>query len=525
MSTVHSQFWALATGLALACECGCVEYKAGQGRTCGEGTVQQDGQCVPALLDAAPDVPGMALQIVALEPAVAFIGGGDEFVITGRGFWAPDAAGTSISFGNAPVQTFFVESDARIRGLIPAATAREVTVTVANGNGAATAAFSYDGLYAADGKGGVPGNLYLIDPRNGAALAIGPIQSGASAPVGHAIGGLAFAADGTLFATEVIARGTGRASLLMIDPDTGAATVVGPLNDRKNANYGAITDVTFAGSALIGWSESQREGAVTINTASGFVTDLAASGQVTFGGGMATLASGTVVFAGDSIGGDLLSINTTTGATAPLVTLGGRSFDTRPNSMTVFRGALFAILNGEYAGRSITALAAIDPGTGQVEILGLTPGGLEALASDEPTIAAMGQFARPVGSATLRAGLLEDAPCVTGRRGSVRVIALGGAHALLAGLDLGAHPAAVPVSARRPEESAVPLQGLQELRGASAVEVTSCGGATRTLATSARVSGDAGYQVVANRRGRMKIVDASGKALLRNVVQVRAIAP
>jgi hypothetical protein len=525
LPTVHFQLWVLTAALALASGCGRLGYEAVQELTCGEGTVEQDGQCVLGTADAAPGV-GMALQIVALEPAVAFIGGGDEFVITGNGFLAPGAAGTSISFGNAPVQTFFVDSDTRIRGLIPAATAREVTVTLANGNGAATAAFSYVGLYAADGKGGIPGNLYLIDPRNGAALAIGPIQSGASAPGGHAIGGLAFAADGTLFATEVTARGTGTASLLMIDPDTGAATVVGPLDDSKNANYGTITDITFAGSALIGWNALTEDNAVAIDTATGAVTVMGPSGIATYGSGMATLASGTVVLAGDSIAGVLSSINTTTGAAAPLVTLGGSSFDTRPNSMTVFRGALFAILNGEYSGSSITALAAIDPGTGQVEILGLTPGGLEALASDEPTIAAMGQqFARPLGSATLRAGLLEDAPCVTGRRGSVRVIALGGAHALLAGLDLGAHPAAVPVSARRPEVSAVPLQALQELRGASAVEVTSCGGATRTLATSARASGDAGYQIVQNRRGRMKIVDASGKALLRNVVQVRAVGP
>jgi hypothetical protein len=507
-----------------------VNEDAGPSLTCGPGTIERDRECVPAASGTAGAVPA----ITAVEPASDLLGGGGVFTIRGSGFLAPDAGETVLSFGDATAEAFLIVSDALIQGIVPPGTAREATLTVANDNGADSVPFEYVGLYVADGKGGVPGNLYLVDPRGKARVTIGPIQSQGpddGEPIGHAVSGLAFAPDGTLYAAEVTRRQQ-EASLLVVDPATGAATVVGPLDETREEvvdeevvlvtiNHAAIADLTFQGTTLIGWTEPGQDDPVSIDTATGAVTVLGSSGIGTFGSGMATLPDGTVVIAGNSVSGSLHAVDTTDGSTTVLVSLAGGSSDTRPNGMTLFRGTLYAVLNGDYGGAAISALATIDPVTGAVAVLGVVPGGVDALASDLPGLASSARFSPGRGDVQLER-MLAESPCAVGRRGRVELVS-GRARASLAARDLGAHPAARPLSTRRANQPALALAAIEELAGAREVEVIACGGDSLRLAGAELGPAGSGYRLVSNRRGRPKLVAPDGETLLRNLVELRAV--
>src|SRR5215208_1694056 len=113
-------------------------------------------------------------------------------------------------------------------------------------------------LYAADGQGGIAGNLYIIDPANGAVVqTIGPI--------GFAVTGLAFhPGTGVLYGTTGAENDP--PALITINTSTGAGTLVG------NNTVGPIADITFrSDGTLFGWTEGSDD-LVTVNTATGVET-------------------------------------------------------------------------------------------------------------------------------------------------------------------------------------------------------------------------------------------------------------
>jgi sugar lactone lactonase YvrE len=239
-------------------------------------------------------------------------------------------------------------------------------------------------LYAADGKAGAPGQLYVINPATGAATAIGPI--------GYAITGLALSPTGVLYATESVNWGRGPfndARLIQIDRTTGAGTPIGPLQDSVMPanNHGAIAGLTFVGTRLIGWSEMNDE-PVEIDTTTAVVTELG-GGTNSYGSGVATNAAGTLYACttGDGeFGGTLDTVNPVTG----VVTVGPALSDaTGPEDaicgLTFLNGVLYCVLNEDINDPlSACNLGTIDTTTGVITLVGPLPSGIDAIAGWAP---------------------------------------------------------------------------------------------------------------------------------------------
>ena len=490
-SSTHFSF-ALLSSLALlggAAGCGGDDDggdggDGGDGVTCGPGTVLEDGQCLPdGTVDGEPPT------LDSIEPASGLVGGGEPFTITGSGF--ANGGDVTVSFGDN-VAAFEIVSDSEITGTTPRASAAAVTVTVENAFGSSTADFQYRGLYGADGKGAVAGNLYLVDPRDGTSVAIGPIES-EDGP--HAVTGLAFAADGTLWATDATSGlDEGPAPnprLLTIDPATGAATVVGDLVQGPT-RHRSIADITFVGSTLLGWSRTNN-GPVSIDTATGAVTVLGEGlGEASFGNGIVAMDETTaVVFpAGASDGADLrghyFSVNAADGALADIGILGGTG-SASVCGATFYHGALLALLCPHLAENSGSVLASIDTSDGAITNIAATDAlGLDAIASDEPAVPAIGRFVPPAGSASL----VPAVEC----SGTIRVVDRGAARTL-AVCDLP----------------------LARAAGTGDLRVTTCGGASLDLAAADLTR----YKLVENRRGLVKLVDTTtGRTVLRGISEL-----
>lgn len=120
---------------------------------------------------------------------------------------------------------------------------------------AAQPAASQVTLYAAAKgvqEGSAPSSLYTLDPETGAATLVGPIEG--PDPLGEGtrayenVTGLAFVRDGRLVATadgdDFVAEGHA-AILIEIDRTTGAATFIGVIDDDVNGTCGRMPGLTF----------------------------------------------------------------------------------------------------------------------------------------------------------------------------------------------------------------------------------------------------------------------------------------
>lgn len=502
----------VAIGL-LACGAAC---GGGDDVSCGDGTVEQDGTCVPAaevcgdgtVLQGGQCVPatdGDAPSVASIDPAIDLVGGGASFTITGTGFTAAGAGDTTVAFGGVAA-LIEVVSDTEITGTVPRGTAPVVEVTVTNGRGSDGVEFRYAGLYAADGKAGIAGALYLLDPRDATAIAIGAIESAGA--VGHGVTGLAFAADGTLFATEATSGGDlGPSRLLTIDPATAAATIVGPLTDSADdaINHGSVPDITFAGETLVGWTE-RTDDAVTIDPATGVVSVLGDSGVASAGDGLATL-DGVVIGAVEDARSAFYSIDPGTGAVTELGTLtSDPELALEVCAMTTYAGALYAILCPNVgAAVSGSVLATIDAATGALAVLGAAPPGIDALASDDPTGTTARGFTPPTTSDPALLAALASAPACDAERAALRS-------------RVAEHRGLVPVRGKRAGLRGLPLTAALERTRPAGVEVVPCGGAP--LAIAAAELGD--YALVENQRGHLKLVErATGRRVAADVVELR----
>ena len=476
----------------------------GDGVTCGPGTVLEDGVCVP---DGTVD--GEEPTVSAIEPTSGLVGGGEAFTITGSGF--ANGGDVTVSFGDS-VAAFEIVSDSEITGTTPRASAAAVTVTVENAFGSATADFQYRGLYGADGKGAVAGNLYLVDPRDGTSVVIGAIESEAGP---HAITGLAFDADGTLWATDATSgldEGPAPApQLLTIDPATGAATLVGDLVEGET-NHRSISDITFVGSTLLGWSRTNN-GPVSIDTATGAVTVLGEGlGEPSFGNGMVAMDATTAIAfpagANDGAGirGHFYSISSADGALADIGVLGGTG-SASVCGATTYHGTVMALLCPHLADLSGSVLATIDPADGAMTNIAPAPLGLDAIASDEPVAPGSGRFHPPAGSPSL----VPAVECSA----SLRVVDASSARTVAA-RDLAAQSGSVAVGTRRGQVRGLPLA---VAAGSRDLDVVGCGGSSLHLAAAELGR----YALVENSRGLVKLVDTStGRAVVRGVIELRA---
>ena len=336
---------------------------------CDDTTCTADAACAPTL--------------VSVDPASGYYAQPNAIVITGAGFaWA--TAGTpTVTVGALSAADVVVVDDETLTATVPAAAgpARgDVTVTNANGDATLAGAFSWtDCLYAATGRGGIAGNLYCIAPSTGDVTTIGPL------PVGFT--GLAFAPDGTLYGTSS-SEGS-RGALYTIDPATAAATEVGPLDSAASGdNYSSTPDITFVGSRLIAWAESNVDGGgddpVQIDTATGAVTKIVLqTDEGTSSTGMAHDGSGTVYLLESGLDGELWTVGATDGAMTLVGSLDATAVPDLDSSggATFHDGTLYS-LACEGGADGACSLATVNPTTLVVTDLGyVLPVGLDALAA------------------------------------------------------------------------------------------------------------------------------------------------
>ena len=119
-------------------------------------------------------------------------------------------------------------------------------------------------LLGADGSGGNPSSLMRIDPATGSVLeVIGAIEDAGGN--GIAVTGLAVSPlDGKLYASQANAQGR---NLYEIDPATGAATLVGSLD---NGFTETAADLSFGpDGTLYGWFEAGTDDLHSIDTSTG----------------------------------------------------------------------------------------------------------------------------------------------------------------------------------------------------------------------------------------------------------------
>ena len=324
--------------------------------------------------------PPVTIALTDVSPKEVDVDGGGRARVFGVGFTAGNAGTPTVQIGGVTAADVEVISDTELTFVVPAAAPGPVTVSVRNGNGEAllndALTFRTFVVYAADGKAGVPGNLYEIDPTDGTATPIGPI--------GYAITGMAMSPTGVLFATESTRRGAlGDSRLIRIDTTSGAGTPVGLLADSGDDEvHQAVADITFVDNRLVGWSQ-RGDVPVEIDTGTGRVTVIGDSVNA-FGAGLAFDGRSRIYLAAQGSEGPLYSLDPSTGTSTAGPLLGGGDIDFSSIGAMTFLGARLLGVDIE-SGRSADTradLIEIDPATGLITRIGALPTGIDALATD-----------------------------------------------------------------------------------------------------------------------------------------------
>ena len=332
--------------------------------------------------DATTPPPPPAPTLTAVTPNSGPMAGGQQVELTGTGYLNNDPGVTTVMFGATAGVNCLVANDTTMQCTTPEGAAEgAVTVSVSNANGSdeLVDGYTYEVvpyLYAADGKTGLDGDFYRIDPATGAAEVVGPI--------GYSITGLCMRPDGALFGTEATQSGNqGNGRLISINPETGAGTVVGDLFDGS-IYHSSTADCTFVGNRMIGWSESGDD-PVEIDTATGAVTVISNTGVSSSGSGIAMHPDGTVYFAPGRVNGNLYIINVDTGVGFEGPAFSGGTYD-NINSMAWLDGTMYVVDTQDMGSTSSQqVLSSLDLATGTLTAIGPLPTPIDSIVGNIPT--------------------------------------------------------------------------------------------------------------------------------------------
>ena len=231
----------------------------------------------------------------------------------------------------------------------------------------AAATASADTLYASTGAGGgvscptTLSSLYTLDPATGDATLVGPIDVGGN-QVRH-VTALAFdPTDGNLYGMmggqESDCSDANTATLLDIDPATGDATIIGTQGEFP----GHVPDMTIDPfGTLYAWSEPGDDDLYTVNKTNGDATLVGECGCSTAATGLASDSQGAL-FMKDS--GVLHRMSPFTGAITSDVFL-----DQSPNNLLAFDSG-DNLYTGTRTGPTGLQLQTIDQTTGTVTDVG-----------------------------------------------------------------------------------------------------------------------------------------------------------
>jgi hypothetical protein len=237
----------------------------------------------------------------------------------------------------------------------------------------ASAVAQTERLYGSNGGGGTLGDLVILDPATGAVTTT-------VGPVGFSVTGLAVdPADGVLYGStgaEVSPEG----SLITINKDTGAGTLIGTL-----AGGDPASDLTFRGGTLFGFIERTAKDLATIDKATGAATIVGDSGLTgTQGSGLAAAADGTIYYAGSQDNGVLRTLDPATGLPTNGPTLDGTCG--APIRALAFNaaGTLFGVRKSGGTCPQ-TQLITIDTASGHVAVVGDTLSDMDGIVFDSFT--------------------------------------------------------------------------------------------------------------------------------------------
>jgi hypothetical protein len=252
--------------------------------------------------------------------------------------------------------------------------------------------------------GGVAGDLYNIDPNTGTATLIGPLADAIGNP--YAVTGLAFdSVTGILYGSTSNnsgISGSTRRELVSINPNTGVVTVIGAFG----IGSGTMADLTFdATTATLYGTGSLDANLYSINLTTGVATAVGSSGisGVIQGVGVAANSAGQLFGSPTGANGPLVQYNKSTGAATNGPTLTGAPAPTGSISAMAFNsgGTLYAVdIDNNIASRP-TDLVTINTVTGAVTNIGPSVNFLDAIVFYNPMA-----IPEPTTTALLGAGLV-----------------------------------------------------------------------------------------------------------------------
>lgn len=487
---------------------------------CGDGTEEVDGECVPVVETGLPP------ELTAVTSPTPYIGGG-LMILEGDNFDLSDSGTLHVTVDGVETTNVMVLNNNFAVADLPASTVVTVEVGIENDLGDDAMDFSYQGLYATQGGGfgsdggeGVPTfgpilvdapELHFLDPRDPTRyIVLGTITTDGGT-VARPVTAMKFDETGTLWAIEAT-HGDVTSALMTIDLTTGAATVVAELDpelppdpEKGDVSYAAFPDMTFDGDTLYAWCEDNDD-LTTIDTTTGAVTRIV-SDLGTSGSGLVTLADGGLMAGFTSarltvFGVDGVEVGSALFADEASANVGG---------LTWLDGVLYGVHS-----HSDVGVVRIDPATMAVQFLG---GDVEYDA-----IAASPDLDDP--------GATPDPLDPPGSGGGSDLARL---RSIAPDVDLSVHE--VPAPAPRPLPVSHALRAA-DVFTAFAVAITVDERGRRGVALADAVSTDhvtihaeqgevtldrddfEGYRLVENQRGKLKLVDASGRPVLRRITHI-----
>lgn len=232
---------------------------------------------------------------------------------------------------------------------------------------------------ASNGQEGNAGlsSLYTINPDTGEATLVGPVGF-------ENVTGLAFLPDGRLVASvngDTVVPPGPVALLIEIDVNDGSGTLIGTIADTNAGSCGRIPDISYdvTRNTLFGYADNcsgDPEGLFTINPVTGAGTSVGASGYAGGGNGLAAQPGTGTLYATPFDNQSLVTINPVTGLGTDVAgSAGNVSFRVNALDFHPETGDLY----GSYNSGGITYLVTIDLADGTTTQIGETILGLDAL--------------------------------------------------------------------------------------------------------------------------------------------------
>jgi len=238
----------------------------------------------------------------------------------------------------------------------------------------------------------ISGNLYTVNLSSGASQLVGAIRLPGSRAVG--VAGLSFhPKTGVLYGITSEQSPNEPHSLVTIDPNTGAATLIGDL--------GAIaSDASFdsKGTLYVWLQTTSQIGTVDLTT--GAVTRIGRARPAGSPSGIAIDPNDMIYVTAKGASGTLDNVDTVTGDLQQGPPLTGAPFSTQINSMSFSPSGLLLAINSNGGSPATSRLVTSNTATGAVAAIGNLPDDSDALAfntSNGPNLAPTLQSMSPGG--------------------------------------------------------------------------------------------------------------------------------